>query len=177
MQADRRQSGLVKRRACRGFTYLGVLLAVLFVGAGLAALGTVWSLQAQRAKEAELLRVGRAYQVAIARYVAATPRGVHEYPRALDDLAEDRRGQKVERHLRTLYPDPVTGLPNWDVVRLADGAVIGVASTSTKIPLKRAGFPPWANSFEDRACLCDWQFVYLPQLLDAAAVSPQTAVR
>jgi type II secretory pathway pseudopilin PulG len=54
-------------RAQRGFTYVGLLLAVALAGVALAAAGMLWSTTAKRDKEAELLFVGDQFRRAIAR--------------------------------------------------------------------------------------------------------------
>jgi type II secretory pathway pseudopilin PulG len=58
-------------------------------------------------------------------------------PRELKDLLEDRRTGKLVRHLRQLYPDPITGL-RWGVQRSADGRVTGVYSISGDHPVRRS---------------------------------------
>jgi len=158
-------------RSQSGFTYLGILLAVALLGTGLAAMGTLWSTQSQRTREQQLLDVGLAYQRAIASYYNVTPRGAHEYPTSLQSLVRDDRNGKVVRHLRELYPDPVTGSVIWHEMRLPEGTIFGVASTSQRTPLKQANFPSWALSFEDRGCICDWQFAHLPQLAETSAIA------
>src|SRR5687767_9452079 len=59
-----------------GFTLLGLLLVVGVMGAGLAAYGQIYSHQAQREKEAELLFVGNQFRQAIAAYYERTPGAV-----------------------------------------------------------------------------------------------------
>ena len=54
--------------AQRGFTYVGLLLAVALAGVALAAAGTLWSTVAQRDRELELLFVGDQYRRAIGSY-------------------------------------------------------------------------------------------------------------
>ncbi len=59
-------------------------------------------------------------------------------PRELQDLLEDRRSGKLVRHLRQLYPDPITGSPRWGVERSADGRITGIHSLSDAQPLRRS---------------------------------------
>jgi len=156
----------MKRSYNFGFTYIGILLTIVLLGATLAAVGSSWSLLHRRALEQELLYVGQAYRRAIESYYRITPNGVHQYPSSLEDLIDDERGAKVVRHLREMYVDPLTGSANWTVISLPGGAIIGVASQSNKQPLKQANFGPWEAAFTDTKCFCDWQFVYLPQLVN-----------
>ena len=69
-------------RAQTGFTYLGILISVAIMGAGLAAFAEIASHAAQREKEAELLFRGEQYRRAIASYYKKEQR----YPKALADL-------------------------------------------------------------------------------------------
>jgi type II secretory pathway pseudopilin PulG len=108
-------------RAQRGFTYVGLLLAVALAGVALAAAGTLWSTTAKRDKELELLFVGDQFRRAIGAYYEGTP-GAKRYPLKLEDLLEDKRLAVTRRHLRQLYADPMTGKADWELVRLADGA-------------------------------------------------------
>lgn len=148
--------GVGSARRQEGFTYLGILLAVAILGVMLAAAGQVWSTTAQRDREAELLFVGEAYRAAIESYY----RGSAQLPRELQDLVEDRRSLVLRRHLRRLYVDPTTGRLDWEIVRTADGGILGVHSSSHGVPLKRANFPAREAGFENAECYCDWQFVF-----------------
>lgn len=152
----------------RGFTYFGVLFALALIGMALATAGTVTSIEMQRQREQQLLWTGNEFRLAIARYYAQAPQGLHYYPRALNELLEDRRGPVVLRHLRRIYADPMTGLANWDLVLGPDGTILGVSSTSTAAPIKRDGFRPDDEFFRNSESYHDWRFVYLPQLTRGA---------
>ncbi|MFO1401000.1 MAG: hypothetical protein U1F30_07280 [Steroidobacteraceae bacterium] len=154
------------RRRARGFTYLGVLLALLLMGFALATAGTVWTVERQRDREAELLWRGAQIRQAIRRYYVAAPVGIHQYPGALEDLLDDTRSGVPVHHLRRLYADPIGGGADWLPIRLADGALIGVSSRSSARPMKRANFAPADAAFRDAEVYSDWRFVYLPQLAD-----------
>jgi type II secretory pathway pseudopilin PulG len=69
----------------KGFTYLGLLIAVALMGIGLALIGDVWSTTVKRERERELLFVGAQFRQAIRRYYDGSP-GVKQYPRKLEDL-------------------------------------------------------------------------------------------
>jgi type II secretory pathway pseudopilin PulG len=159
------------RRRSRGFTYLGILFAVVILGFALATAGTLWTVSARRDREALLLWTGSQYQRAIASYYLKGPGGLHQYPQSLEALLEDSRGPVLLRHLRRRYPDPMAGGADWSLNRLADGSIIGVSSTSDARPIKQAGFRPEHSAFEGAACYCGWAFVYLPAL--APVVTPR----
>lgn len=142
----------------RGFGYVGMILIVAAFGIGLAAIGELWSTQAQREREAELLLVGRAYRDAITSYFASTRPGTPAYPQRIEDLLEDRRGPVLRRHLRNAYPDPITGSNDWGFVTAPDGRIRGVFSKSQRAPLKRAQFGPGEAGFEKAASYADWRF-------------------
>ncbi len=147
-------------RRQRGFTYVGLLLAVALLGAGLAATGSLWSIHAQREREAELLFAGDQIRAAIKRYYEEVPLGQqHRFPQRLDELLLDRRWPTVRRHLRRVYLDPMTG-SDWVLVPAPGGGILGVHSRSTAAPLKRQGFGRLDTAFEDAAQLSDWRFVY-----------------
>lgn len=147
-----------------GFTYVAILFAVAILGFAIAAAGTVWTTAARRDRELQLLWTGDQFRRAIASYYTHGMAGTREFPRTLSDLLEDRRGPVIRRHLRQLYVDPMTGRFDWQIVRLPDGSIIGVASSSTQEPIKRAGFTEADSTFENASCYCDWRFVYLPAL-------------
>ena len=150
-----------RRSAQRGFTYIGLLLAVALMGAALAATGSVWSVHAQREREADLLYAGDQIRAAIKRYYEEVPHGQqHRFPQRLEDLLLDRRWPTVQRHLRRLYLDPMTGSADWALVPAPGGGILGVHSRSTAAPLKRQGFGRLDTAFEDAATLADWRFVY-----------------
>lgn len=148
-------------RAQKGFTYLSLLfvIAVLGIAAGMA--GRYWSMEARREAEAELLFRGRQISAGIKRYYEESP-GAKAYPRSLDELIEDKRWPVAKRHLRKIYPDPVTGKADWQTVKAPDGGIMGVASSSEREPLKKKGFPSDLSGFEDRSSYADWQFVFVP---------------
>jgi type II secretory pathway pseudopilin PulG len=141
----------------RGFTYVGLLLAVAIMGAGLAAIGEVASTAAKREKEAELLFVGDQFARAITQYLASSPGG-QQYPPTLEDLLADKRYPNVRRHLRRIYPDPMTGRADWVLVRGPGGGIVGVHSQSMARPLKVANFPKDYQSFANATTYSAWTF-------------------
>jgi type II secretory pathway pseudopilin PulG len=153
----------------QGFTYLTLLFALAILSGGLALAGEVWETSARREKEAELLQVGNEYRKAIERYVLS---GNKQYPRNLSDLVKDPRQPGTVRHLRKLYPDPVTGKDEWGLVKAGDGGIAGVYSLSEATPLKVAGFAVRDASFEGKAKYADWQFIYAPAAAPASPAAP-----
>jgi hypothetical protein len=65
------------------------------------------------------------------------------------------------RHLRKLFPDPMTGKP-FLVIKGADGGVQGVASASDVAPLKVAGFRVRDAIFEGAQKYSEWKFIHTP---------------
>jgi len=143
----------------RGFTYLTVLFIVALLGIGLALVGEVWETAAKREKEAELLFIGHEYRKAITRYYLA---GKNQYPRELGDLLKDPRQPGTVRYLRRAYPDPLTGKPEWGIVKAPDGGIAGVHSLSDQKPLKSGNFRLRDAGFESATTYADWKFIYTP---------------
>ena len=147
----------------RGFTYLGLLYAVALASTALLAAGGLWSTQARREKEEELLFVGSQIRAAIGAYWDKAPAGQpHALPRTLDDLLDDKRWPARRRHLRKVFRDPITGVPEWGLIQAPDGGVVGVYSRSDAAPLRRAGFAPEYADFADASSYRDWRFVFVP---------------
>jgi type II secretory pathway pseudopilin PulG len=153
-----------------GFTYIGLLIAVVILGISLSAVGTVWRTQAQREREQELLFIGREFRTAIAAYYRA---GAHQFPQDISDLLEDKRWPEPRHFLRRLYVDPMTGAQDWTVLRTGMLGITGIASSSNAEPLKKKGFPSDETAFEDATCYCDWKFVYVPRFLRRRANTAQ----
>jgi type II secretory pathway pseudopilin PulG len=160
-------------RAQGGFSYIGLILVVAAFGVGLAAIGELWSTQAQREREAELLRVGRAYRQAIISYNATSRPGTPAYPSRLEDLLEDRRGPVLRRHLRQLYADPMTASHDWGLITTADGRVRGVFSKSQRPPLKRALFAGPESEFEKAQAYADWRFEHVVRAPPGVPIGPR----
>ena len=152
------------RKAQRGFTYMAFLLFIAVAGAGLAAYGELASHAAQREKEAELLFRGEQYRDAIASYYKKEQR----YPKALQDLLEDKRYPMPVRHLRKLYRDPITGDEEWGLVEAPGGGVMGVFSRSEQEPVKTGNFSPKNQEFAETQRYADWKFVHSPPGLPAS---------
>lgn len=113
----------------RGFTYLGVLIAIALMGVALLAASEVWVTTANHQKMEQLEWAGDQYAQAIGRYYYANVGSVRFYPKSLDDLVRDRRYITIKRHMRELYPNPFTGKQDWQLIAAPDGGIRGVQVT------------------------------------------------
>lgn len=145
-----------------GFTYLGILIAVVIMGVLLAQTGVSWSQSAQRENERQLLFAGDQFRQAIASYYERTPGAVRRYPEKLQDLVEDRRYNPPQHYLRQIYVDPLTGRREWGLVKAPEGGIMGVYSLSDEAPIKKAGFDQADMGFEKAKKYADWKFSYDP---------------
>ncbi|MBS0579501.1 MAG: type II secretion system protein [Proteobacteria bacterium] len=133
-------------------------MAVVVLGLALTAAARVWSLTEQRERERQLLFVGHEYRNAIGLYLAH----LGHYPTSLEELLGTADSAVPQRFLRRLYPDPMTGEPNWTLIQSPDGAgIMGVASSSDAAPIKRANFEPSEAAFEDAKSYQAWRFIYV----------------
>jgi type II secretory pathway pseudopilin PulG len=156
-----------------GFTYIGLLIAVVVMGVALSAVGVVWRTQAQREREQELLFIGHDFERAIASYYKA---GGHQYPQEIADLLDDKRGPVPLHHLRRFYNDPMTGAQDWNIIRVDMMGITGIASSSKDAPIKKDGFNKDEDAFKDATSYGDWQFVYQPRIrFRRAAAAPRAA--
>jgi len=144
-----------------GFTYIGLLLFVAISGIGLAIVAQVWHTEAQRENEKELLFVGEQFRQAIGSYYENSPDGVKKYPASLEELLLDARFPTIKRHLRKIYADPMTGMPQWGLDK-AQERIVGVHSLSSKTPFKKTGFAEQYANFAEAGQIQDWRFVYTP---------------
>lgn len=146
----------------RGFTFVGLLIIVMIMGAALAGMGTFFSHEARREKERELLFVGHQFRDAIESYYRRSP-GAPSYPQTLADLLQDKRFPMPQHHLRRLYADPITGEADWVAVQMpGGGGIMGVHSSSDAAPIKTGNFDAADAAFEDARHYADWLFVYKP---------------
>ncbi|MBS0375955.1 MAG: type II secretion system protein [Proteobacteria bacterium] len=160
------------RRDARGFTYIGVLALIVLIGIFLAAAGQVTQTAMKHQREDDLLWAGRQYRDAIGRFAQHYRR----FPRTLSELtgpgsssadaAADNQPVNADpvmfRALRRLYRDPMTHAADWATIPAPDGSIMGVASLSTGVPLKVAGFDDGEEDFEKAETYADWKFVYVP---------------
>jgi type II secretory pathway pseudopilin PulG len=145
-----------------GFTYIALLIIVAMIAAGAtAALGAGAALQ-QRESEAELLAIGLEFRQALQSYADATPAGQPTEPREVAELLRDPRYPGVRRHLRRIYPDPLTGQAEWGIVRFPDGRISGMHSLSKTPTLRHTGFPAGLEGLEKTESHDAWIFALMP---------------
>jgi type II secretory pathway pseudopilin PulG len=140
-----------------GFTYIGLLFAIFIMGLILTVVGRVWKTTEQREREIQLLYIGHEFRMAISSFYALG----HRYPLTLQELVTDERFPIPRHHLRRLYTDPMTGKADWALIMTPNGqGIMGVASASQAVPIKRDGFDLIDQDFKGSDCYCSWQFVY-----------------
>jgi len=145
-------------RSMRGFTYIGLLFAIVLMGVLLSTAGVMWNTAARREKEAELLFVGNQYQKAIASYYAVSINGAaRQLPPSVDELLLDHRFPMPIHHLRKRYIDPVKNSADWGFVREGD-RIAAVYSLAEELPIKQSGFGPGCLSFGSAKSYSDWKF-------------------
>lgn len=152
------QTTNARRRLETGATYLGVLILVAILGLAGAAALRVGSVFDRRMAEEELLFVGQQYRLALESYSRSAPPGGPRYPMTLQDLVRDPRYPALRRHLRQVYPDPLTGRVDWVLLRAPGGGIMGLHSSSTRAPIKTANFSAPFQPFEGRASYAEWIF-------------------
>jgi type II secretory pathway pseudopilin PulG len=143
----------------RGFTYIGVLVLVALIGLALAAGGQVWHTAQQREKEGELLFIGKQFRLALSRYAGHTPDQARRAPLTLEELLQDPRHPGIQRYLRKIYVDPMTGGTEWGLVKGPAGEIYGVHSLSGDEPLKKTNFSLADRNFEGSMKYSDWVFM------------------
>ena len=152
-----------------GFSYLFALFAIVLVGLSMMGANAQWKTMMQREREVELLFRGDQYRRAIKAYVE-TVSAAKQYPPRVEDLLKDPRTSK--RHLRALYPDPMTG-EAFAPVLCGNGRVKGVASSSEAATLKRDNFPQAYAQFTSATTYRQWIFQYDPSQVPAQPGQPQ----
>ena len=130
------RTGIASHQPEDGFTFLGLMFLIAVMGIVASAAASTWAFTSQRDKEVDLLFAGHAYREAIMRYAAAHARERQPYPLELSQLLGGSDRLVPVRFLRRLYFDPMTGGPDWGLVRTPDGGITGVYSLSTRKPLR-----------------------------------------
>jgi type II secretory pathway pseudopilin PulG len=141
-----------------GFTYLGALLMIAVMGAVLASVGSIWHTASQREKESGLLYAGEQFRNAIQSYYEKTPGAAKQYPPTFDELLQDRRHSVVQRHLRKIFVDPMTGSTKWGLLMAEQGGIRGVYSLSDAEAIKTANFSRQNRDFEGKLLVGEWHF-------------------
>jgi hypothetical protein len=78
-------------------------------------------------------------------------------PARLEDLASDPRFPQARRHIRKLYPDPLSPTSEWGLIKQGN-ALIGVYSQAVGVPFRTAGFADANVGFENATSYADWRF-------------------
>jgi type II secretory pathway pseudopilin PulG len=110
-----------------GFTYVWALIAVAVTSAMLAAGAQLASARAARERQAEYAWVLDQYRMAIRSYSQASSATPSAPLQTVQQLVRDERGGVVRRHIRQLYPNPLTGKVDWQLRLGASGEPIDVA--------------------------------------------------
>lgn len=142
-----------------GFAYVLLLVALATVGVASAASVLLGATMARGEAEEELLAIGAEYERALTSYRMATPVGQPtRNPKSLNELMQDPRYPAIKRHLRKVYPDPLTGSFTWGILREPDGSIVGIYSLGSGTPLKQRSFiGTWAR-FNDAKSYSRWVF-------------------
>jgi type II secretory pathway pseudopilin PulG len=156
----------------RGFTYLAVLFMIALMGVMLVSIATMWHTARQREKERDLLFIGSQFRQAIGSYYEKTPGALKKYPSNLEELLKDGRFVTMQRHLRRVYRDPMTGNSEWGLVKAPQGGIMGVHSLSQDTPLKTGNFRVPDAGFEDKKKYSEWVFFYAPKLPGQSSPKP-----
>lgn len=135
----RRRGGARRSGACGpgrplanrdGFTLILVMAVVVILGISLGLTGQSWRMIMKREREKELLFRGSQIKEAIESFRKQNVTTV------VNDLSELVRYRSPSvRPLRRLYNDPMTGKPDWRLIRDQYG-IKGVASSSQEKPVK-----------------------------------------
>ncbi|MDO3378910.1 hypothetical protein [Geoalkalibacter halelectricus] len=161
----------------RGAMLMVAIIAVVVMGLGSAMAGMSWKAASQRAKEQDLLWVGRQYLQAIESYYhtdlggrvrqPGTETGTQQrrtpglLPNTVEDLLRDPRAAQVVRHLRKPYKDPMTG-EDFVLLRDTGGRIRGVRSSSTLVPFQTDNFPPGLERLAGAETYAQWEFAFDP---------------
>lgn len=152
-------SGVYFSRGQGGGVYLFLLFVISLVSMALCGSAYIDSVGGRRDRERELIFIGEEFERAFLSYqnVSAAV-GDDLSPLHIDDLIEDRRGGRVNRHLRKMYFDPLTGSRQWGEVRVA-GRLIGVYSLAGGRPfMQRKEVPRTSPNDSGSERYSDWVF-------------------
>ncbi|MBA2674825.1 type II secretion system protein [Ramlibacter sp.] len=157
MAADK-PGGATRLRSQQGLVLLAVLVFILMTTLAASSLVVSYTTQLQREKEEQLLFAGAQIRRAITSYYnTVPPGGARSLPQSLEALLSDDRFPRPIQHLRRLYPDPMTGRPDWFLIR-EDGGIVGVRSQSAQPTIKKAGFGSGNEHLEKTDRYSDWTF-------------------
>ena len=142
-----------------GFAYLSLLIFLALMGFFCAMAVQVGTLVHRRAAEQALLDVGLEFARALSSYADQTPAGMAYQPLSLQELLLDTRQTERFRHLRKIYPDPMTGRTEWGLEIDPDTRrIMGVFSLSTQKPIKVGNFQSGLDTFNKKELISEWVF-------------------
>lgn len=151
-----------------GFAYVWLLLGLALGTWGTATAWQSGAMAGRRDAEQALLVAGFELERALYSHVGVPwgEAGALTHPQAfswrgpkeLEDLLRDPRVAGVQRHLRRLVADPLTGQTQWGVVRDPAGHIVGVYSLSEGRPIRQAGFEPPHAHFAGASSYQQWVF-------------------
>jgi type II secretory pathway pseudopilin PulG len=144
-------------KSSAGFTYIAALTIVMIMGIMMGVAGQSWKMIMDREREEELLWVGTQYRDAMLRWRNFRHGGGAMPLGDLKHLTQDPRSLQNVKHLRRLYPDPITG-KEWRVIKDPQKGILGIASSSEKEPIKQANFPADFTQFEGKKKYSEWEF-------------------
>lgn len=165
-----------------GFTYVALLILIAVMSVALAATGELWQMTMKRERELELLFVGNQFRLALTSYYKNSA-GSGRYPMTLDDLLKDPRFPETRRHLRKIFPDPMSHTVNWGLLKGANGEIFGVYSRSEEEPAKKSNFNMDDRDFEGKHKYSEWVFmiparnIMAPPVNQPAPALPPPGVR
>ncbi|HET9645393.1 MAG TPA: hypothetical protein VFP68_19020 [Burkholderiaceae bacterium] len=143
----------------RGFTFVVVLVLLALTALGVSLAGPIWYEQMRREHERELLRIGTMYAKALRDYHDANPGSDKQYPQQLEQLLTDTRFVGMRRHLRKLYPDPLSPARPWGLMRDPQGGIVGVYSQSFAAPIATRPIDTGVVRLPPGQHYSDWKFM------------------
>jgi type II secretory pathway pseudopilin PulG len=138
---------------------MGLLILLAIMGVVASAALKISNITHRRVAEEALLDVGREFSEALESYRQVTPVGQPDEPLNLQDLLKDARFPTVVRHLRKMYNDPITGQPEWGLLRSEiTKRIVGVYSLSDVQPVKIGNFDAFFQGFSNKTSYQQWVF-------------------
>lgn len=148
----------------KGYGLIAVLVLVALASLAMSSASQVWLQASRRDKEQELLRIGQLYVQALKRYRDMSPGSDKRLPTDLQELLLDKRFLKTERHLRTLYPNPLVRDGQWALIRDDAGRITGVFCPSGDEPMASAGVKLEGLVLPPAQRYSDWKFMVNPKI-------------
>ena len=149
----------VGSRRSWGYTYFGLLLALALASIAVGSGAHLLAQDMRRDKEADLMFAGDQIRRAIEQYHTLNSATPKPYPLEMTALLRDPGQPGLVRHLRRIYPDPMSRDGEWVIIRSQGNGIVGVHSASREAPLKKTGFATHYSNFERARNYADWQFI------------------